>query len=231
MMISDKKTFTYKDGEFCGTMLENIAYTSIKGELAVNPNDMRPSKKKFLDDWFKSASDTFQADDTKKVFNASKTCSPLNLEVYKKLLYNTYNQSFNWNYQKLVEKGVRISLTVGNWDIMCNDLITRVWLKDMPYFKDGMFDRKEWVKTEFGKMKSWDMVDYEIVEDSGHLIGLDQPRVSYVKLKRLAEIIRSSRNGGVYPTFGNLGGLLTVFNFIAWLIFFVLLVSFFFTCY
>jgi len=52
--------------------------------------------------------------------------------------------------------------------------VTEKWLSKLDYFNKedrNNFNNKEWEFSEFGKKKDWDLIKYQIVEESGHIIG------------------------------------------------------------
>jgi carboxypeptidase C (cathepsin A) len=124
----------------------------------------------------------------------------LNINVYQNLLYNTYTEKFDKFVGELLEKKIPISITVGNWDIMCNHRVTETWLAKLPFFggcngaqgcEAREFDDREWSYSRHGKFKDWGLLKYEVVEEAGHIIGLQTPKVAYEKLKNLAEVYQT----------------------------------------
>jgi hypothetical protein len=88
----------------------------------------------------------------------------LNTDVYQNLLYNTFTEKFDKFVGELLEKKIPISITVGNWDIMCNHRVTETWLAKLPFFNgcNGAqgceareFDHREWSYGTHGKFKDW----------------------------------------------------------------------------
>jgi carboxypeptidase C (cathepsin A) len=203
------RKFTYQDAEFCDQMYSEPLKNQSGVEL-VNGTDMRCSQKSFLDSYLSRGVALWQSgkiffsktesENTRKVFGANRQALALNMNVYQNLLYNTFTENFDQFVGELLEKQIPISITVGNWDIMCNHRVTETWLAKLSFFRgcNGAqgcepreFDDREWSYDEFGKFKDWGLLRYEVVEEAGHIIGLQTPKVSYEKLRDLVEVYQT----------------------------------------
>ena len=190
------KTWTKEDGELCNAIQDEPAFQNSSGVQLVNTTDMRCSKKEYLDFYLGKATEMWQTKNTQKVFGGNKVMQAQNFDVYTTLFYNTFNRSFDQYVSALLKKGVTISITVGNWDIIANNIVTEDWLSKLDYLKKDTpknFDNTDWNFSQFGKKKEWNLLKYEVVEESGHIISLEQPEVPYVKLRELVGLSGKKR--------------------------------------
>ena len=183
---NSKTKFTAKDAQKCEDYFSK-AYLDQNGKPIVNNTDMRCSKRDIQDEYFAKELSLWNSENTKKVFGGNRIMGAFNIDVYSSLQYNTYLDTFDQYVEKLLSDGVTISMTVGNWDIMCNALVTEDWMVKLRYMQDKEFYNTDWTYSPYGKKKDFGQLKYEIIEDSGHVIGLEVPIVPYLKIKELVK--------------------------------------------
>jgi hypothetical protein len=124
------------------------------------------------------------------IFTGRKDAEDWNQQVYDNFQVLNYNYNgYKQDLFKLLDLGIKMSVTNGHFDGITNPMITRDWLMSYDKYFDGKWDSSEWIETKYGKKRVYKNFSYELVSDAGHFVGENNSYVTYEKIKELADAI------------------------------------------
>lgn len=113
------------------------------------------------------------------------SCSPL---VYEAILMDWMESKEN-KIARLLEDGIQILVYAGEFDLICNWLGNSMWTAALPWSGQIEYARAPWKKFEVngieaGLVTGFKNLNFVKVQDAGHMVAMDQPRIALEMFRR-----------------------------------------------